>query len=176
MPELIESAVAYSNKVITGLLEYSGDMRLNLAETTLKSLTEGALLQVRIPENIDARDFTEDQPTLGAGEEKAQRVFVNLIENAVDAMPNGGELTISVKESNGNLGIKFTDTGKGMTRKKLENIWKQLHTTKAKGIGLGLAICKRAMEAHGCLVSVESEVGKGTTFTVELPVTMKKEG
>lgn len=58
----------------------------------------------------------------------------------------------------------------------MENIWKPLHTIKAKGIGLGLAICKRTMEAHGCLVSVESEVGKGTTFTVELLVTMKKEG
>lgn len=63
----------------------------------MPELIEGASLQVRIPENVDARDFAQDQPTLGAGEEKAQRVFVNLIENAVDAMPDGGELTIVPK-------------------------------------------------------------------------------
>jgi len=65
----------------------------------MSELIEGASLQVRIPENVDARDFAQDQPTLGAGEEKAQRVFVNLIENAVDTAKNGRE-AIQKTESN----------------------------------------------------------------------------
>ncbi len=85
-------------------------------------------------------------------------------------MPQGGTLTISSKKSDGNVEITLTDTGSGIPEKVMENLWKPLQTTKAKGLGLGLAICKRIVDAHGGSISVKSEVGRGTTFTMQLPI------
>jgi len=85
-------------------------------------------------------------------------------------MPQGGTLTVSSKKSDGNVEIAFTDTGSGISEKVMENLWKPLQTTKAKGMGLGLAICKRIIDAHGGSMSVKSEVGQGTTLTIQLPL------
>jgi len=103
-------------------------------------------------------------------------VFECLFENASDAMPEGGKLTITSKESDGDLEATFTDIGVGMPKEVMEKIWIPLFTTKAKGMGLGLPICKRIVEAHGGNISVESTVGKGTTFTVTIPIKPKLEG
>ena len=101
---------------------------------------------------------------------------MNLIQNAIDAMPTGGELTVSSNMSNGDLKVKFTDTGKGIPESVLRELWKPLITTKPKGLGLGLAICKRIAEAHRGSISVDSTVGKGTTFTLRLPIMPSQEG
>jgi len=95
---------------------------------------------------------------------------VNLVENAVDAMPTGGTLAINSKESNGFVEITLSDTGTGLSKEVTENLWKPLQTTKPKGMGMGLAICKRIIDAHGGEVSVESKMGLGTTFTIRLHV------
>jgi len=97
------------------------------------------------------------------------RVFINLIENAIDAMPQGGTLTISSKESDRTVEITFSDTGSGMSEKVMEDLWKPLRTTKAKGLGLGLAICKRIVDAHRGEISIKSKEGEGTTATIRLP-------
>jgi len=103
-------------------------------------------------------------------------VFEYLFENASDAMPEGGKLTITSQESSGNLEITFTETGVGMSEETLDKLWPPLFTTKAKGMGLGLSICKRLVEAHGGSISVKSHLGKGTTFTVIVPVQSKQDG
>jgi len=90
-------------------------------------------------------------------------------------MPQGGTLEISSEESDGSVHITFSDTGTGIPKEVVENLWKPLQTTKAKGIGLGLAICKRLVDAHNGTISVESTVGKGTTFTVGIPTKPKSE-
>ena len=105
--------------------------------------------------------------------EMMKRVFVNLIENAVDAMPRGGTLTIGSGQSGGFVEVTISDTGAGMSKEAIENLWKPLQTTKAKGMGMGLAICKRIIEAHSGNVSVESKPREGTTFTVRLPTKFK---
>jgi signal transduction histidine kinase len=96
-------------------------------------------------------------------------VFEYLFENASDAMPEGGKLTITRQESSGNLEIAFTETGVGMSEETLDKLWPPLFTAKAKGMGLGLSICKRLVEAHGGSISVKSHLGEGTTFTVIVP-------
>ena len=106
--------------------------------------------------------------------DRMKRAFVNLIENAVDAMPDGGTVTISTKESNGFLEIAFADTGPGLPKEIMENLWKPLQTTKAKGMGLGLPIVKRIVDAHGGDVSVNSRTGEGTTFTIRLALKQKQ--
>jgi signal transduction histidine kinase len=102
--------------------------------------------------------------------EKMSRVFLNLTLNALDAMPKGGTLTIASTRSGTNVRISFRDTGEGITTETLSRIWSPLFTTKAKGMGFGLAVSKRLVEAHGGCISVETKVGKGSTFTVTVPI------
>jgi len=96
--------------------------------------------------------------------------YRSLIENAFDAMSQGGTSTIRSKKSDGNVEIVLADTGSGIPGKVKENLWKPLQTTKARGLGLGLAICKRIMDAHGGSISVKSEVGWDTILTIQLPL------
>jgi len=96
------------------------------------------------------------------------RVFQNLIVNAVEAMPEGGELNISTGKTRGFIEVKVKDTGVGIAEENLKKIF-TLFTTKAKGTGLGLSNAKRVVEAHEGTITVESEEGKGTTVTVQLP-------
>ena len=85
-----------------------------------------------------------------------QRVFVNLIRNAFDAMPNGGTLTIKSERVADNVVFSFADTGIGMSEGTLQKLWTPLFTTKPGGMGLGLPICKRFVEAHGGTIAVNS--------------------
>ncbi|MCW3993336.1 MAG: PAS domain S-box protein, partial [Candidatus Bathyarchaeota archaeon] len=176
MLELVEKSIGYSNKIISDLLEYSREIRLELTETTPKSITKDSLTLIKIPKNIRISDLTENKPKIKVDVPKIERAFVNIIKNAIAAMSKGGTLTITSKESNGNLEISFTDTGVGIPKEVMEKIWIPLFTTKAKGMGLGLPICKRIVEAHGGNISVESTVNKGTTFTVTIPIKPKIEG
>ena len=175
MLKLIEENIEYSNNIIKDILEYSREIKLELKEAAPKSITKGALSLVRVPNNIEVLDATQDEPKIRVDVEKMKRVFVNIIKNAVGAMSNGGKLTIASREKDGVLEIVFADTGTGIQKDVLEKIWTPFFTTKAKGMGLGLPICKRIIEAHGGNISVESTVGKGTTFTVAIPIKPKIE-
>ena len=168
--EVIEKNVEYSDKIISDLLEYSGELRLQPTVTSVKSITQDALLSVRIPGNVLVADLTENEPEITADDQKMRRVFVNIIRNAVEAMPEGGTLTISSKRTNDDVDVVFADTGVGMTTEAMKKLWTPLFTTKAKGMGLGLVICKRIVEAHGGSISAESALGRGSTFTVKLPI------
>jgi len=172
MLETIENAINYSNKIVNDLLEYSRDLKLELAGITPKALLENALSLFAVPEKIKIVDATEANPTVKADMEKMRRVFVNLIKNAFDAMPEGGTLTVKSREAKDKLEIAFKDTGTGMSKETLSKLegGVPLFTTKAKGMGFGLPICKRIAEAHGGKISVESKIGKGTTITVTIPV------
>jgi signal transduction histidine kinase len=101
--------------------------------------------------------------------DKMKRAFVNILKNSFEAMPEGGKLTIKSKKSGGKVEIAFADTGAGIPKETLERLFIPLFTTKARGMGFGLAICKRIIEAHGGKISVESTLGKGTTFTLIIP-------
>ena len=94
----------------------------------------------------------------------------NLIRNAVQAMPDGGRLTLSSRADAEWVRVSCRDTGVGIPPENLERIFEPLFTTKAKGIGLGLALVKTLVEAHGGTIKVESEPGTGSTFTVHLPL------
>jgi signal transduction histidine kinase len=160
----------HADEIVSELLDYSGEIHLTLTEVTPKELTKNALEAVRIPDTIRVLNQTQEQSTLTVDAERMRRVFINLITNAIDAMPTGGTLTLSSKESNGLVELAVSDTGTGLEKQILENLWKPLQTTKAKGIGLGLPIVKRIVDAHSGEVSVESKTGEGTIFTIRLPV------
>jgi signal transduction histidine kinase len=176
MLELIEKDIEYSNKIVNDLLEYSGELQLELTKVSPKLVMKEALSLVKIPENITIFDSTSNKPKIRIDAQKMKRVFVNIIKNSIDAMSEGGKLTITSKETNGNLEIAFTDTGTGMSKNIQEKLWTPLFTTKAKGMGLGLPICKRIVEAHEGNISARSTVSKGTTFTVIIPIRSKLKG
>lgn len=170
MLDVIEKDVEYSNQMMTSLVEYSGEMRLNLVETGLQTIVRKALGMVRIPAGVRVFDSTKNEPRMMLDEEKMVRVSVNVVQNAVEAMPQGGEIAIESKESEGRMQLCFSDTGAGMSKERLEKIWIPFSTTKAKGMGLGLPLSKQVVEAHGGSISVSSEVGRGTTVTIILPL------
>jgi two-component system, sporulation sensor kinase D len=104
------------------------------------------------------------------------RVFINLIQNAIDAMPEGGTLQIKSTQADENTEISFTDNGSGIPEETLAKLFTPLVTTKAKGMGFGLAICKRILEVHKGKITIKSVVGKGTTVSVIIPTEpMRKE-
>jgi PAS domain S-box-containing protein len=173
--EIIEQDIRSSDKIIGDLLEYSRDIHLDLKETNAKSITKDALAHAKIPAKIRMVDSTQNQPKIMVDTDRIRRVFVNLIKNAVDAMPKGGTLRIASRKTDGNLEITLTDTGTGMTKETMEKIWSPLFTTKAKGMGLGLPTAKRLVEAHGGSISIESKAGKGSSFTVTLPIRSSSE-
>lgn len=170
MLEIIEKDIEYSNKIINDLLEYSREIKLEVTETTLKSLMREALSLVAVPENVRVISLCRNRSRLKTDFEKMKRTFANIIKNAFDAMPVGGSLVIKSRKVGTNVQIAFCDTGTGMSRQVLDKLGRPLFTTKAKGMGFGLPICKRIVEAHGGKISVESKVGKGTTFTITIPV------
>ena len=176
MLNLIEKNIVYSNKIINDLLDYSREIQLDLTKIDPKSIMKEALSLVKIPTNIKVLDLTENKPKIKVDVGKTKRAFVNIIKNAVDAMPKGGVLTIDCKKLNGNMEFVFSDTGVGISKKTMKNLWTPLFTTKAKGMGFGLAICKRIIEAQGGSISIKSVLGKGTIFTVTIPTRQKKQG
>lgn len=176
MLELIEKEIKYSNKIVSDLLDYSTEMQLEITETTPKIIINEALSSVRIPRNVHLVNSAKNSPRIRIDVDMMKRVFVNIVKNAVDSMPEGGKLAISSRLIGDHLEIAVTDSGSGMSKSVLKKIWTPLFTTKAKGMGLGLPICKRVVEAHEGRICAESIVGKGTIFTVNLPIKPKLEG
>ncbi len=166
----IDRSIEYSNKIVDDLLEYSREVRLQLEAATPKSMVEDVLSLMQTPTNVGVTNLAEDAPVVKVDVGKMSRVFVNLVKNAFDAMPNGGNLTIKSQVVEGNLEMRFIDTGVGMSKETLDKLWMPLFTTKAKGMGFGLPICKRLIESHGGTISVESTNGQGTTIAITIPV------
>lgn len=102
-------------------------------------------------------------------------MFNNIISNAFQAIPEGGKLTITSKQSGPEwVSIAFSDTGVGISAENMKKLFEPLFTTKIKGIGLGMVVTKTIVEAHGGHIDVQSQEGKGTTITVNLPMSGRK--
>jgi PAS domain S-box-containing protein len=175
MLETIDRSIIHSDKIINDLLEYAGNMRLELQSSVVCDVLINALSFVKIPENVTIINNVSEEVSFKVDRNKIERVFINLVKNAADALPNGGTVTLSCKQVNGNVEITCVDTGVGIPEEIRSKLFSPLITTKAQGMGFGLAICKRIVEAHGGTITVETEEGKDTTFKVTLPVDIKQE-
>ena len=174
MANLIGSDVTYCEKIVNDLLGYSGSLKLFPAEVDIKRLISTSLSHIQVPGNVTVEDLTQNVPKVNLDAEKMQRVFDNLIKNAIEAMPDGGKLKIKSMPKDSRIKITFADTGKGIDKENLSKLFTPLFTTKAKGMGFGLAICQRIVEAHEGTISVESTPNRGTTFTIDLPTHLVK--
>jgi len=173
MVETIERSIAHSDKIISDLLKYAEEMKLNISETETGSILNEVLPNVKVPSNVNILDQTHGTPKIKCDHEKMKTVFVKLVENAVDALPDGGTVAVDCIEVKEGVAISVSDTGVGMPKEIMRKLWSPLFTTKAKGMGLGLPICKRIVEAHGGTISAESTVGKGSKFIITIPTNPK---
>ncbi|MFC4617523.1 PAS domain S-box protein [Camelliibacillus cellulosilyticus] len=106
--------------------------------------------------------------------DKLKQVFINIIKNAIEAMPEGGNLTIKVVTDNQNVDILFSDEGVGIPKERLEKVGEPFYSTKEKGTGLGMMICHRIIKSHNGTMTIDSEVNVGTTIKVTLPLILEK--
>lgn len=154
--------------------------RLHLTMTTFEPrlLVEEILgvSKVQSTKHQIVKDIPENLPPIYADKDKLKEVLINLVNNAIKYSPNGGMVKIRMSEVEGNLRIDVSDEGIGIAKEHLDKVFDQFYrvdsslTYKVSGTGLGLTIVKSIVEAHGGTVRVESEVGKGSTFTVLLPI------
>jgi two-component system nitrogen regulation sensor histidine kinase NtrY len=119
-------------------------------------------------------ELKDDVPAIAADPDLLHRAISNLVLNAMDAMPNGGQLTLRSRSDSGKVVIEVSDTGSGLTQEECERIFTPYYTSKQHGTGLGLAIVQSVISDHGGRISVRSEPGKDTTFAIELPVNLDK--
>jgi signal transduction histidine kinase len=166
----IDRAVEHSDKIINDLLDYSRELHLDREEISPKTLLSYTLLAINIPSQIKVLQKVQDLPKINVDPNYMQRVFTNLVKNAFDAMPSGGSLEISSTHDQETVTLSFADTGCGMSEDVRRRVFTPLFTTKAQGMGFGLSICKRVVEAHGGRIEVESGVNKGTKFDIVLPI------
>ena len=119
-----------------------------------------------------AATYAKELGLIKASKNQLRQVFLNMVANARDAMPNGGTLSVATSGDNDNVFVEITDTGTGIREEHLDKIFDSFFTTKGevKGVGLGLSVCYGFIEDHGGDIEVKSQVGEGTTFTISLPV------
>jgi len=166
----VERQLNYMNKIVSDLQDYARPVKPELTALSLPEFMRETLSTVSIPKNINVSVESSEDLVIKLDSALMRRVFTNLMTNAIQAMPNGGSLAVVISKKEGSAIIDITDTGVGIHEENLPKIFQPLFTTKSKGQGLGLPVCKRFVEAHGGGITLKSKVGVGTTFTVSLPL------
>jgi len=176
--EILNREVTESEKIIASLLDFTRPKEPSCLNMDINETVRESLSRITVPENVEVVNrLNEALPKIQADPDQLDRAFGNLIQNAIQAMSSaagkrdGGQLTITSEAmESGWVTVSFTDTAEGIPEDQLGEIFKPLFTTKAKGIGLGLSLTKILIERHGGSIKVESDIGKGSTFTVRLPL------
>jgi len=164
------------NKLVTNVLNYSRPLQVRLEATGLVALLQDVKNHFQadstVSDNIKIIFDSQDHELIAPADPMLLKgVMMNLLVNAMQAMPkDGGTIRLEVGKSGTEAIIKISDTGIGITPENLEKIFSPFFTTRAEGNGLGLAEVYKVVEAHGGNIEVESEVNKGTSFTIRLPL------
>lgn len=168
---LVEKQMDSCVQTMNNVLDFAKPKKINLATIDLKDLIKDSLDFLDIPSNITVKtNYQKDISDIEVDPLQMKQVFVNLIKNAIDAMPQGGDLTITAHQKNDKLTVEFKDTGEGIPPDNLPKIFDPLFSTSSYGTGLGLPVSQQIIEAHGGHIEVESETGKGSAFTIKLPL------
>ncbi|MBA2877706.1 two-component system, sporulation sensor kinase E [Anoxybacillus kamchatkensis] len=121
--------------------------------------------------NIQIEATYEQVPLIYCEPKQLKQVFINILKNAIEVMPNGGTITVSVSRVEEGIRIAIRDEGSGIPKEKIKKLGEPFYTTKERGTGLGLMVSYKIIEEHDGRIDVESEVGVGTTFYITLPIT-----
>lgn len=175
--DLIHRAGTRALHVVRNLLDLSRKERYDFAPTNINTTIERALQMLRhelMDRNTDLLFFpSKDLPEVMASDDHLQGVWLNIILNAMDASgKDKGKIKVTTSHKGNEVKITISDNGSGIAPKDLKRIFDPFFTTKdpGKGTGLGLSVCHRVIKQHGGHIQVDSKVGKGTTFTIVLPV------
>jgi len=171
--EIIDDEVERANKVIKSLMEFGKPSKNEKTYCSLNSVIEEVLIianKYNINHGVNVEFKALEVPYIYADKEQLKQAFINIIFNAVDAMPNGGDLSISTEEQGDWVKAIFKDNGEGVKEEDLQKIFNPFFTTKDQGTGLGLPIVHRIIEEHRGIINVYSKVGEGTRFEIFFPV------
>lgn len=169
--DIIKHEIDNSQRIISDLLDFARTKTPQTATVTARQLLEESLDKCVIPENVVlTAELPRTLPSLKIDPLQMGQVLQNLIINAIQAMPNGGTLQVGARRDADFIEISVADTGEGITPEHMKKLFQPLFTTKARGIGLGLVVCRNLTEANGGRIEVESELGKGATFSIHLPM------
>jgi len=182
---IIADEVRRLNGVVSQFLDYSRPVRSALAPGDVNDILQKTLtlLQADVPPSVKVSlELAEELPRVSCDPEQLRQVFLNLALNAVQAMPQGGDLHISTRLARDEVAlwrdtprrsdlveVRFRDTGPGIPEDARDHIFVPFYTTKEKGTGLGLAICQRIVKTHGGTIGVRSAPGQGAEFVIALP-------
>jgi len=167
----IDAQLRYMNKIASDLRDYGSQVQVEPVEADLKQLITDAASSVAIPDSVRTSvRIDENASKLMVDPPAIERAFANMIRNAVEAMPSGGQLTTRAARTDDSVAVSFGDTGIGIAEENMNMLFRPFFTTKARGQGLGLPVCRKLIEAHGGSIQVESVARKGTTFIVTIPL------
>lgn len=166
----IGGEILYLNKIISDLQDYSRVITPEREINNLEPLFEDLILKLSPPDSITVIKEIESGISIRVDRLLFMKVMENIITNAIQAMQKGGVLTIKAGLKSDIISILISDTGVGISEDAKARIFDPLYTTKPKGTGLGLAVCKRLIEAQGGTISLKETSSKGTAFEVNLPV------
>jgi signal transduction histidine kinase len=175
------------NRIITDFLQYARIRPADKAVIDVGKVVEETLILVRnhdaFHDNIEVVNEVQNRGVhVLADQDQVRQIFLNVAINALQAMPHGGCLTVGLVDEGSNaraqgknemVGVFFRDTGVGISPQEIENIFEPFYSAKKGGTGLGLSIAQRIVENNGGTLEVESQVNRGTTFTVSLMATGK---
>ncbi len=161
---------------VSHLLKYAKEEDYSFSLVNLANVVDSALTQLRA--KLDSAKVAVSRnyiagPTVKADAEKLRQVFANVVDNAIDALatiPEGRRIDLFVENGNGRATVRVRDNGCGIAPEKVDRLFNPFFTTKPQGTGLGMAISKKIVEAHQGAIEVTSDVGRGTEFTVTLPM------
>jgi signal transduction histidine kinase len=169
--DIMDTEIDRSTKIINDLLGFARVTTLSKIPSDITIVVNEAMSRAKTAENIKvSKNLPSNLRTVMIDANQIGQVFINLIENGCQAMPDGGELQISTRESKAFIEIEIADSGCGIPEKTIKKIFDPLFTTKPKGIGMGLAVCHGIIEKHHGTIDVKSQEGIGTSILIKLPL------
>jgi signal transduction histidine kinase len=167
---ILEREIGTANRIVTDLLDFARVKSPNRSATDPSGLVGDLLDRTPVPPHVTlARDLPDGLPPIEVDRLQIEHILTNLIANAIQAMPEGGTLRLATEAGAGAVAISVADTGTGIAPDQLAKIFQPLYTTKAKGIGLGLALARDLAGVNGGEIAVESTPGIGSRFVLRFP-------
>ncbi len=173
--KILDKEVGNSTSIINDILDFTKMRKPTFGKVEIAPLLKDSISQLSVQEGVEIlEDIPPHPPTLWIDASQIKLVLVNLMKNACEAMPKGGTLKIAARPNAEYVELKIVDTGQGIRKENISKVFELFFTSKAKGTGLGLSMCKEIVERHGGSITVQSELGAGSTFSVSLPTVDSK--
>jgi len=167
--DMIKLSLRQATDMLDNFRDYYKGHQLKPVESSIVKSYELAVADLQVPENVKMVAQIDELPSFLMDPSKVALLFKKLMQNALDAMPEGGELRVRIRDAGDHVEAQISDTGCGIREEVREVLYVPFMSRLKNGKGLGLPAAKRIVEAHGGAISYVTELGKGTTFTFTLP-------